>query len=215
MIRRKGAYLSSQLCSTPWTQLICMDLWFQTVFLPGLENLSRLFKGKGLLFTEDIAKFCKPFLCNPGNYFLNEKIDIASPSISEFFWNGVGPQKGGDDLDGMNFLQCLRHPENFHLVVEGKSVSAFCLYRGHPLGKHPVQSFLSKEKKFIEGGLSGGLNRCKDSSSPLGNFQIRETLNSLLEFILSGTGKDEVGMGINEPRHHHLSGGVNFLTSCA
>src|SRR4030042_6066878 len=134
-----------------------MDFGFKTVSLPGLKNLSRFFKGKTLLFAEDIAEFCESFLSHLRNHLFSQQIHITRPFLSEFLRNGMGSQKGGDDIDGMAFLQSFHHSENLHFTLERKPVSAFCFHGRYSLGKHSVQSSLAKGKKFIKESLPGRL----------------------------------------------------------
>src|SRR3990172_5687709 len=100
-----------------------MDLRFKTISLAGLKNPFRLFCGKRLLFTEDIAKLRKSFLSYLRNHLFGQKGHIMRPILSEFFWKGVSPQKGGDDIDGMGLLQGLHHFKNLHFIPERKSVT--------------------------------------------------------------------------------------------
>src|ERR1041385_6063115 len=118
----------------------------------------------------------------------------------------MGAQERGDDGHDLLLVELADGFEELDLAVRVKPVPALDLYAGGSMLEHGVDPPPRALLQILLGRIAHLLDGAENSSAPLRDLAVGEPCRAHGEFLLAASGEYQVGVRVDEARHHHQIG---------
>jgi formimidoylglutamate deiminase len=179
-------------------QLFSVEFDGQAQGFRGVEQAVHLCGREGDRLTKGIDRVDQAVSMGHLHGWNGDFVDIGVSAACIFRRNGMGGKVRDADGQLAQARNLARGAQQGKFTVNAKAIAGLDLYRGGPCGGHGVKAGqgLGKQVAF-RCGAGGGDGR-QDAATGTGNLGIAGTVQAHLELCRAVTGKDSVGMAVDQ-----------------
>ena len=127
--------------------------------------------------------------------------------------HGMCPEIRGNHRGRQFIVQLLQDMQQTQFCIAIQSIAALSLYGRDANGEHSPQDTPAMLHQFCFTCPTCLVHRGDNTAATLQKRQIGYTGQAVIEFLRTGTGKQEMRMRIDKPRNRALTAAVNHLTA--
>ena len=148
-----------------------------------------------------------------GQHLVDHQVDVLVGPAPVLGRDGVGPHKGGHQIDGVGAVQGGDGPEHLELARGVEPVAGLDLDGGRAQGQHGVQAGAGLALQLVHGGLAHGAHRAGDAAAGGHDLHVAGPPDPQLELVHPVAGIKDVGVGIDKAGADDAAAGVDGLAA--
>jgi hypothetical protein len=186
-------------------KLFRVDPRHQPARSPSREDGSRLRDRECAAIAKHVAKFRQTSRGDGRNPPPRQKIHIGIRTAAIFRRHRVRAEKGRADINGLLLMQLVVNLQDFQLALPVQPVAALRFDRGGPVRREFVEVHSRPSLQLLCRSAPQPFDGGANSTTGTGDLLIRCPADSLVVFGCAATGKNQMGVRVNESRQDHAA----------
>ncbi len=215
MIGRQRPAGGCKRCTAEIGKLVGVEFHRQTERLRTVEDAPDLLRREGDAFAEAVNGIHQTGGMRGLQSRQHDVVDEIAVAAAIFGRRRMRPEIGGGDADGTVGAQAPGGAQHLHLVGHRQPVAGFDLDRRHPFGHQRIETRQAFGNQHLLARLPDLPDGGDDAAAGPGNLLIGGTGEPHLELACPVSGKDQMGVAVDQTRRDPAPAAIDALGAAA